>query len=140
MRVYLCVNRELGLRIMEGKMAKKSIVCPVYTQKKRAVKAYIQEKEVRKDIRERLTENHLLKIPLILFLLDISEKHLTYISGDLLDPYITEYYPEMDTKFSLPIKKMKTHDILGLDTYVLFLDKHNRLKRKKILSVIPRIR
>lgn len=142
MRVYLCVNRELGLLIMQEKRFKhkESLTCPVYTQKKKAIKAFPQEKEMRKNIRERLTKNHLLRIPVIIFLLDISEKYLTYISGDRLDPYTTEYSLEMDTEFSLPIKRINVQDILSLETTkVFFLDKHNRLKCKKALSILPRM-
>lgn len=145
MKVYLCVNRGLGQQILCGKVAreistspeiaKELSAYPVYTKKRKSLKKYPQK--ARGYIRDKLKQKRA-REPVMLFLLDIQDTNLIYTSGDRLDPYTTEYYPDkMDTEFSLSIKKIKVDNILSMETWVYFLDKNKRLKWKRASTLIP---
>lgn len=146
MKVYLCVNRGLGQQILCGKVAREISTSPeiakelsaysVYFRKKDALKNY--QRKAREYIRSKLKERRASE-PVMLFLMDIENIHLTYASGQRLDAYVTEYYPDRDTEFLLPIKKIKIGNILSIETWMYFLDKNKRLRYKRVHALIPRV-
>lgn len=134
MRVYLCVNRGLGLRMLASfnKVSQTFPIAKVYTQKKEALKEY--QRKGRETIKESIDKSIDHRHQIMIFLLDIPDKYLKYESGEMLDPYTTEYDSRINTIYSVPTKIINHSQILSVES-VHFHIKETRLRYKRTLTV-----
>lgn len=134
MRVFMCINRELGLEVLKNPTkaivdsARKLNLC---TQKQETLKLF--QNASRDYIRKSLKKSCDNKFPVIILSLDIPCSELTYVSGDRLDPYTTEYDFNMDTIYSYDISRFKHDYIISVESWYFYLNK-TRLKYKKVLA------
>lgn len=122
----------MGLELLKTTKHTKSN-CIVCTQKQIAFKQF-KGSITTEYIRESLGKTTNNKFPVMMFLLDIPDRNLVYVSGDELDPYTTEYDSKMDTRYSFNLQKFKNADILSVESWHFYLGK-TRLKCKKILTL-----
>lgn len=141
MRVFLCVNRGLGLELMKSgqKANKMEHTLLVYTQKTMAIKAFqdSSRKYIRNFIKNSVKEGGRGRFQVMLFLMDIPYKNLTYVSGEEPDPYTTEYDPSMETIHLFPVKKFEYNQILSVESLFFYIDKKKRLRHKRTPALLP---
>lgn len=132
MRVYLCMNQSQGLTMWRTGL--KNLAFKVYTQKQEAIKAYKNTNNER--IKEKISSSPYGKYPIIVFLLDIPDKDLKYISGDELEPIITEYTGKENIVYELVPKKININEILSYEVWHYYI-RNKRLKHKRTRFLYP---